>query len=63
MIRISSDTEGEKWRAFIAKNQMVWPQYWDRDRRVQRAFAMRAFPNYILIDHEGIVRLHSIGTS
>jgi tetratricopeptide (TPR) repeat protein len=63
MIGISSDTEMEKWRAFTAKNQMVWPQYWDRDRRVQRAFEVRAFPTYILIDHEGIVRFRSSGTS
>jgi len=63
MIGISSDTEVEEWRAFTAKNQMVWPQYWDRDRRVQRAFEVRAFPTYILIDHEGIVRFRSSGTS
>lgn len=63
MIGISSDSEAEKWRAFIARNQMVWPQFWDRDRRVQRAFAVRAFPTYIVIDHEGIIRFRSSGTS
>jgi len=62
MIGISSDSEKEKWRAFIADNQMAWPQYLDRDRRVQRAFAVRGFPTYILIDHEGIVRFRSIGS-
>jgi len=41
---------------------MVWPQYWDRDRKVQRAFAVRAFPTYVLIDHEGIVRFRDIGS-
>jgi peroxiredoxin/Tfp pilus assembly protein PilF len=61
MIGISSDSEREKWREFIAKNQMAWPQYLDRDRRVQKAFAVRAFPTYILIDHEGIIRFRSIG--
>ena len=45
MIGISSDSEAEKWWAFIAENKMIWPQYWDRDRRVQRAFAVRAFPH------------------
>jgi len=61
MIGISSDSEAEKWRAFTAANKMVWPQYLDRDRRVQRAFEVRAFPTYILIDHEGIVRFRSTG--
>ena len=62
MIGISSDSEKEKLRAFVEENQMVWPQYLDRDRRVQRAFAVRGFPTYVLIDHEGIVRFRSIGS-
>ena len=63
MISISSDGIVEKWRDFIAKNQMDWPQYLDRDHRVQRAFDVRAFPTYIMIDHEGIVRYRTITTS
>ncbi|MGI9167802.1 MAG: thioredoxin-like domain-containing protein [Pyrinomonadaceae bacterium] len=63
MIGISSDTEEETWRDFTAKNKMVWPQYWDRDRRVQRAFRVGVFPTYIVIDHEGIVRFRTSGTS
>lgn len=63
IIGISADSEGEKWRAFISQNKMIWPQYWDRDRRVQRAFAIRAYPTYVLIDHEGIVRFRNIGSS
>lgn len=63
MISVSSDSEEAAWRGFTAKNQMVWPQYLDRDRRVQRAFGVHSFPTYILIDHEGIVRFNSIGMS
>lgn len=63
IIGISSDTEEDKWRAFTAENQMVWPQYLDRERKVQRAFAVRAFPTYIVIDHEGIVRFRVSGLS
>jgi len=61
MIAISSDREADKWREFIAKNQMVWPQYRDRDSKVQRAFEVRSFPTYVLIDHEGIVRFRHSG--
>lgn len=50
------------WRAFTEKNEMVWPQYRDRNGVVQRAFEVRAFPTYILIDHEGIVRFRAVGT-
>jgi len=55
-ISISSDGDEGVWQQFTEKNKMVWPQYRDQDRRILRAFGVRAFPSYILIDHEGIVR-------
>jgi len=61
MVSISSDSDESVWRTFIAKNQMSWPQYWDRDRKVIQAFEIRAFPTYIVLDQEGIVRFRSVG--
>lgn len=61
LIGISSDSDDEVWREFTAQNKMVWPQYRDKDRRIQRSFGVRAFPTYVLIDHEGIVRFQSVG--
>lgn len=61
MIAISADSEVDAWRTFIAENQMGWPQYRDRDSKVRRVFEVRAFPTYIVIDHEGIVRFRSTG--
>ena len=63
LIGISSDGDEAEWKEFTAKNKMIWPQYRDHDRRIQRAFGVRAFPTYILIDHEGVVRFHSVGLS
>ena len=63
LIGISSDSNEEEWKEFTAKNKMIWPQYRDKDRRIQRAFGVRAFPTYILIDHEGVVRFQSVGLS
>lgn len=63
LIGISSDGDEENWLEFTTKNKMIWPQYRDGDRRIQHAFGIRAFPTYIVIDHEGIVRFQSIGTS
>ena len=63
LIGISSDSDEEVWKEFTEKNKMVWPQYRDRDRRIHRAFGVRAFPTYIVIDHEGIVRFASVGAS
>jgi peroxiredoxin len=65
ILSISSDDDGDEqtWREFIVKNKMVWPQYRDKDHRILSAFGIRAFPTYILIDHEGIVRYSSVGLS
>ena len=63
MISVSTDSDEPKWRAFTEKNQMVWTQYLDRDRHVVRMFDVRAFPTYILLDAEGIIRFHEITTS
>jgi peroxiredoxin/Flp pilus assembly protein TadD len=63
LIGISSDGDEATWKEFTEKNKMVWPQYRDRDRRIHRAFGIRAFPTYVLIDHEGIVRFSSVGSS
>jgi len=63
LIGISSDSDEAEWKEFTEKNKMIWPQYRDKDRRIQSAFGIRAFPTYVLIDHEGIVRFTSVGMS
>jgi thiol-disulfide isomerase/thioredoxin len=63
LLGISSDRDDEMWREFTEKHKMIWPQYRDKDRRLQRAFAISAFPTYIIIDHEGIVRHRTVGLS
>jgi TonB family protein len=61
ILSVSSDSDEAVVRTFVDKNQMVWPQYWDRDRKVQQAFDIRAFPTYVLIDQEGVVRFRTTG--
>jgi TonB family protein len=61
ILSVSSDSDEAVVRAFIDKNQMVWPQYWDRDRKVQQAFDVRAYPTYVLIDDEGVIRFRTTG--
>ena len=63
MISVSVNDEEDKWRDFTAHNQMVWPQAFDRDNKIRRAFQVTKFPTYILIDHEGIMRLRVSGYS
>lgn len=63
LIGISSDGDEATWKEFTEKNRMTWPQYRDRDRKIQNAFNVRAYPTYIIIDHEGIVRYQTTGFS
>ena len=63
MLGISSDGDEDKWSNFIAKEQMVWPQFLDRQRAVQRAFRVNRFPTYIVLDHEGVIRFRTSGMS
>jgi thiol-disulfide isomerase/thioredoxin len=61
LLSVSSDTEETVVRDFAAKSQIVWPQYWDRDRKVQQAFDIRAYPTYVLIDDEGVIQFRASG--
>lgn len=63
MISVSSDSDEDAWKGFITKEKMVWHQFLDRDHAVQRAFAVRAFPTYIVLDQDGVIRYRSIGMS
>ena len=61
MIGVSSDRDENAWRDFTDKNKMVWPQTRDKEGRIMGAFNIRAFPTYVVIDHEGIVRFQRTG--
>ena len=61
ILGISSDDDEDEWREFTAKHKMVWPQYRDSEARMLRAFRIRAFPTYVVIDHEGVVQFQDDG--
>jgi TonB family protein len=61
ILGVSSDSDEAVVRAFVERHQMAWPQFWDRDRKVQQAFDVRAYPTYVVIDDEGVVRFRTTG--
>lgn len=63
MISVSSDGNEEKWKDFIGKEKMFWPQYLDRDRNVIQAFRVNAYPTYVLLDAEGVIRFRVTGNN
>jgi len=56
-----NEADDGKWREYIEKNKMAWPQYLDKTRKVAALFKVTAFPTYIIIDREGIIRNRSLG--
>jgi thiol-disulfide isomerase/thioredoxin len=57
---IAQDQE-DKWRTYLERNNMDWPQYLDTSRRVLRLFNVNVYPTYIVLDGDGIVRARRSG--
>jgi thioredoxin-like negative regulator of GroEL len=55
LLSISVDEDEAAWRRFLQKNAMTWPQC--RDQDLIRLFGVNAFPTYMVLDGEGVVRL------
>ena len=56
LISVSADNDESAWRAFVAKKKMDWAQYRDSDHRILEAFGIHAFPTYLVIDGDGVVK-------
>ena len=61
LISVSVDEDDQAWREFIQKKHMDWMQYRDADGQLRRAFAVRGFPTYLVIDGDGIIRQRMTG--
>ena len=53
--------EQAKWSTYLEKNNMDWPQYLDTESRVIRLFRVEAYPTYIVLDGDGIIRARKSG--
>ncbi len=56
LISISGDKDEQAWREFVAKKNMDWPQYRDTNDSVMNSFDVHAFPTYVVIDGEGVIK-------
>lgn len=55
-----NDAEGA-WAAYVEQHKMVWPQFFDRTRKMVAPFGVRGYPTYIVVDPEGIVQWRVTG--
>jgi peroxiredoxin/Tfp pilus assembly protein PilF len=56
LISVSADKDEKAWREFVAKKDMDWPQYRDASDSVISSFAVHAFPTYMVIDGDGVIK-------
>jgi peroxiredoxin len=63
ILSVSLDSDQQKWREFIAKNGMTWPQYWDGGFKgsIATMFGVTAIPHTFTIDADGVLQEEHIG--
>jgi peroxiredoxin len=63
VLSISLDNDEEKWKSFIAKNEMTWLQYRDGGFTgpLSKMFGVEAIPHTFTIDADGVLQDEHIG--
>ena len=64
VLSVSLDTDEQKWKEFIQKNEMTWPQYRDPEGfkgEMAQIFAVNAIPHTFTIDADGVLQDEHIG--
>lgn len=53
LLSISADQERADLERFLGERPAAWPQIWDGERALRRAFEVGEYPTYILLSREG----------
>jgi len=63
VLSVSLDSDEQKWKAFITKNEMTWPQYRDGGftGSIAKMFGVAAIPHTFTIDSDGVLQEEHIG--
>ena len=63
ILSVSLDSDEQKWKEIIGKNEMTWPQYRDGSFNgpVAKMFAVTAIPRAFTIDGDGVLQEEHIG--
>jgi thiol-disulfide isomerase/thioredoxin/Flp pilus assembly protein TadD len=62
IISVSWDADEDKWKQFVAKNEMTWVQYRDSDHKLGDQFNINAIPHYFTIDSDGVLTAEMMGS-
>jgi peroxiredoxin len=63
VLSVSLDKDEQKWKDFIGKNEMTWPQYRDGGFTgpIAKMFGVEAIPHTFTIDADGVLQEEHIG--
>jgi thiol-disulfide isomerase/thioredoxin len=63
ILSVSLDADEQKWKDFIGKNEMTWPQYRDGGFTgpIAKMFGVTAIPHTFTIDSDGVLQEEHIG--
>jgi thiol-disulfide isomerase/thioredoxin len=63
ILSVSLDTDEQKWKEFVGKNEMTWPQYRDGgfEGSIAKLFGVHAIPHTFTIDSDGVLQEEHIG--
>ncbi len=61
LVSISSDEDENAWKKFVQAQQMEWTEYLDSNGEIQQAFKIDAFPTFIVVDKDGVIRFRQSG--
>jgi thiol-disulfide isomerase/thioredoxin len=63
ILSVSLDIEAGKWKDFVNKNEMTWPQYNDGgfDGTLAKLFGVTSIPHTFTIDADGVLQDEHIG--
>lgn len=63
VLSVSLDNDEEKWKTYIAKNEMTWPQYRDGGftGSVAKMFGVSSIPHTFTIDADGVLQEEHVG--
>ena len=53
LVSVSTDTNEEALKKFVAKNEMTWPQVWDEHQDFVRTSKIHNYPTYWVVSAEG----------
>jgi thiol-disulfide isomerase/thioredoxin len=63
ILSVSLDSDEQKWKDFVGKNEMTWPQYRDGGFTgpIAKMFGVTAIPHTFTIDADGVLQEEHIG--